>query len=84
MTADAVAAAGVTVLAGALFSALPHRDAAIPVGTVFTVIDNTAALPIAGEFTNLPDHSTFTAGENTFEVSYEGGDGNDLTLTVIP
>jgi len=23
-------------------------------------------------------------GSNTFQANYEGGDGNDLTLTVIP
>jgi len=23
-------------------------------------------------------------GNNTFQASYEGGDGNDLTLTVVP
>jgi hypothetical protein len=28
--------------------------------------------------------STLTAGSNTYAVSYEGGTGNDLTLTVVP
>jgi len=31
-----------------------------------------------------PNNSTFTAGRNNFQVSYEGGDGNDFTLTVLP
>jgi len=52
------------------------------VGTVFTIIDNTPAKPIAGNFSNLPDNSIFTQSGNIFQVSYEGGDGNDLTLTV--
>jgi len=51
-------------------------------GTVFTVISNTAAIPIVGTFSNLPDGATITIGDNTFEADYEGGDGNDLTLTV--
>ena len=45
---------------------------------------NTGALPISGTFTNLPNGSRFTAGNNTFQASYEGGDGNDLTVTVVP
>jgi hypothetical protein len=51
---------------------------------MFTVIDNTAATPIAGTFANLADGSTITIGSNTFQAGYEGGDGNDLTLTVVP
>ena len=35
-------------------------------------------------FANLPDGSTFTAAHNNFQVSYSGGDANDLTLTVVP
>ena len=53
-------------------------------GKVFVAISNTAATPISGTFANLPDGSTFTVGPNTFQVSYSGGDGNDLTLTVVP
>ena len=53
-------------------------------GTTLTVISNTAATPIVGTFANLPDHSIVTIGGNHFQVNYEGGDGNDLTLTVVP
>ena len=38
--------------------------------------------PIAGTFANLPDGATIKIGNNTFQANYEGGDGNDLTLTV--
>jgi hypothetical protein len=48
------------------------------------VINNTSATPIAGRFGNLPDGATVTVGSNTFLANYEGGDGNDLTLTVVP
>ena len=56
----------------------------LPVGQVFVVISNTAATPISGTFGNLSDGGSFRAGQNTFQASYEGGDGNDLTLTVVP
>ena len=39
---------------------------------------------ISGTFANLPDGSTFTVGRNTLQANYKGGDGNDLTLTVVP
>jgi hypothetical protein len=50
---------------------------------IFTVISNTSVNPITGTLANLPDGLTFTAGRNNFQGSYSGGDGNDLTLTVV-
>jgi len=79
--ADKVTANGVTI-SGARVSFVSCGNSALPPGTVFTITDNTAATPIAGTFNNLADGSTFTADGNTFQVSYEGGTGNDLTLTV--
>ncbi len=79
-----VASFGVTIDVGASFSALGYGGGIIPSGTVFTVIENTAATPIAGTFSNLADGSIFTANGNNFQADYQGGDGNDLTLTVVP
>jgi autotransporter-associated beta strand protein len=83
-TADKVAAFGVTVQSGAHISIGDLGTTSLPSGTILTVISNTGATPIAGTFSNLPDNSTVTVGSNTYQVSYEGGDGNDLTLTVVP
>ena len=83
-TADGVIASGVTIRSGAQFFLADIGGGAITAGTVFTAIDNTAATPIVGTFSNLPDDSTLTAGNNTFQVDYQGGNGNDLTLTVVP
>jgi len=82
-TADGVAANGVTISATALFNIFPRRNASIPIGAVFTVVDNQAATPISGAFANLPDGAMITIGSNKFQANYEGGDGNDLTLTVV-
>jgi hypothetical protein len=46
-------------------------------------VNNTAGTPISGSFANLADGASVTVGPNNFQVSYEGGDGNDLTLTVV-
>ena len=75
---------GVTIEPGAVFSFVGNRIAPIPVGTVFTLVRNNAASSISGNFINLIDGSTVTAGNNKLQVSYSGGDGNDLTLTVVP
>ncbi len=82
--ADNVIANGVTIDGAALFSFVGSGYAHLPLGAVFVVIENTSGTPIAGTFTNLTDGSAFTANGNTFRASYEGGDGNDLTLTVVP
>jgi autotransporter-associated beta strand protein len=52
-------------------------------GTTFTVLNNTSTNPIDGTFSNLPDGGIVTIGSTTFQANYEGGDGNDLTLTVV-
>ena len=81
---DQVIANGVTIEDGAQFAFKPVANKKLSVGQVFTAISNTSANPITGTFTNLADDSTFTIGNNTYQADYQGGDGNDLTLTVIP
>ena len=82
--ADKVVARVVGINSGAQFSFIGLHRVALTPGTVFTVISCTSTKPIAGTFSNLADGSTFSAKGNKFQVSYEGGDGNDLTLTVVP
>jgi autotransporter-associated beta strand protein len=77
-------AQSVTIDSSSTFSATARGTLQLPLGTVFTVISNTAVTPIAGTFANLPHGGTITVGSNTFQANYEGGDGNDLTLTVVP
>ena len=84
LVASKVIANTVTIQSGAQFAFANNQGVTVPVGTVLTVINNTAATPIAGVFDNLPDGLLFTDHGNKFEVSYEGGDGNDLTLTSVP
>jgi len=69
--------------AGGFCSGDPRGFALTP-GTTLTVIDNTSTDQISGTFANLPDGSILAIGSNTYQANYEGGDGNDLTLTVVP
>jgi hypothetical protein len=58
-------------------------------GQVFTIIDNRFAGPVVGYFaaSNYPEGALVTpldGGDVRFRISYTGGDGNDVTLTVVP
>lgn len=78
-----VIANGLTIESGAQFVlTAPKRK--LSAGARATVISNTSENPISGTFANLPDGATIRSGGNTYQANYEGGDGNDLTLTVVP
>jgi autotransporter-associated beta strand protein len=73
-------AAATVILAGPL-----HLNAApgILAGTSFTLIDNDGAEPVQGRFTDRPPATTFAESGYTWEISYTGGDGNDVVLTAV-
>jgi autotransporter-associated beta strand protein len=80
---DTFIAYTVSINSGATFSFVDLGNTALPSGTVLTVIKKRSPHAFIGTFGNLPDGSTFTVGNNTFQASYEGGpNGRDLTLTV--
>jgi autotransporter-associated beta strand protein len=81
---DKVVANGVTINSGATSNLSGTAQGILTQGTVLPVISNTAATPIAGSFSNLPDGAIVNVKGNNLQASYEGGDGNDLTLTVVP
>ncbi len=54
-----------------------------PGGSSFTLIDNDGSDPINGTLTGLAQGATFSTAGFTFQLSYTGGDGNDLVLTMI-
>ena len=80
---DQVVANGVTINNGATFNLSGQVQGILTQGTTLTVIKNTAATPIVGTFSNLPDGGIVNVNGNNFQASYEGGDRNDLTLTVV-
>ena len=82
--ASQVISLGVTINNGVPFTFLDTGTGTLATGTVFTVINNTSVSPIIGTFSNLANGSVFTSNGNNFQVSYTGGTGNDLTLTVVP
>ena len=79
---DLVIANGIRIV-GAQIAFNDVSSNALPLGTTFTTFDNKSSKPISGTFANLPDGGSVIVGSNTFQANYEGGDGNDLTLTVV-
>lgn len=78
---DLVIANGVTIN-DATLNLSGETEGSLKSGLTLTLISNTSANPISGIFSNLPDGGIITINGNNFLASYEGGDGNDLTLTV--
>jgi len=55
----------------------------LAVGQTFTILSKVAAGPITGTFAGIPQGGTVVGSNGTvFSVSYTGGDGNDIVLTV--
>ncbi len=54
-------------------------------GTVFTLVDlQNPATTVSGTFASLAQNTVFTQDGAQFRISYVGGTGNDLTVTVVP
>jgi len=80
---DLVVANGVTIT-GAKIKLRGKISGTLTPGLVLTVLSNTSANPISGTFSNLANGAIVTINGSNLQASYTGGDGNDLTLTVIP
>jgi autotransporter-associated beta strand protein len=80
---DKVIANGVTINGGNI-SLQGVTQGTLRTGLVLTVIGNTSVGPISGTFANLLDGQIVTINGNNLRADYQGGDGNDLTLTVVP
>jgi hypothetical protein len=52
-------------------------------GTSFVIIDNDSSDAVNGTFAGLAEGATFDIDGLSFGISYVGGDGNDVVLTVL-
>jgi autotransporter-associated beta strand protein len=53
-------------------------------GTSFTILNKTSAGAISGTFSGKPQGAVFPASGYNWQISYTGGNGNDITLTIPP
>lgn len=77
---------GTNNLGNAVLHVMPAFTTPVGIGDQFVIINNDGADAITGTFSGLPEGATVTAGFFTFAISYTGGSGNDvvLTLTSVP
>jgi|GEM_PF-5241299 len=65
-------------------AALVIRDTvSLPLSTTITLIKNDGTDAVSGTFTGLANFAFVTTNFNRFIISYNGGDGNDVTLTAV-
>ena len=77
-------AAASSVTLGGMFTAhLANGFNPVP-GDKYAIINNTGASPINGTFTGLAEGAKFQIDGVNFSISYVGGTGNDVVLTVFP
>lgn len=80
---DQLKVTGSVDVTGATLSLSLYNGFKPSVGQKYTIIDNdTAADPVTGTFSGLAEGATVTVSGYVFKVSYVGGDGNDVVLTV--
>jgi hypothetical protein len=72
-----------TVTLGGATLVLPAS--ATPIASAYTIIDNDGSNDaVVGMFDGLAQGATVTLGTKTFYLRYDGGDGNDVTLSTTP
>lgn len=76
---DTFTVGGSITLAGALdVIASPG----LTIGATFTILNKTSAGAVSGTFIAKPQGSVFNASGYNWLISYTGGDGNDVTLSI--
>lgn len=77
---DQLNAGGTVTLAGTLDLVCSPNLAP---GSTFTILNKTSTGAISGTFAGKANNSTFTDDGYTFQITYAGGTGNDIVLTLI-
>jgi autotransporter-associated beta strand protein len=78
-TNSSMSVGGSVTLAGNLDLIAPPG---LATGSSFTLISKTSAGAVSGTFAGLSEGSTFTASGYDWQITYAGGDGNDVVVTI--
>ena len=79
---DQIKVTGTVDLTGSTLDATLYGGFVPKVGQSYTIIDNDAADAVTGTFTGIANGGTYSNQGVTYTVNYDGGDGNDVVLTV--
>ncbi|TAE77122.1 MAG: hypothetical protein EAZ84_05535, partial [Verrucomicrobia bacterium] len=78
---DRLSVGGSVTLAG-------HLNLVVSPGTSgggsYVILNNRGSQAVSGTFTNLPENGQFIKGGIAWQITYRGGDGNDVVLTREP
>lgn len=77
---DQIAVTGTVSLSNAKLD-LSLLSGYAPTSGSFTIIDNDSLDAVTGTFSGLAEGASVTVGTTNFQISYIGGDGNDVVLT---
>jgi hypothetical protein len=64
-------------------SASIYNNYKATVGEKYVIVNNDGSDAVTGTFAGLTEGATFAVGDGQFRISYVGGDGNDIELTVL-
>jgi autotransporter-associated beta strand protein len=78
---DSIFVIGTVNLSNATLQVALGYDAVLD--SEYQIIDNDGADPILGQFAGLPEGAMFLTTNGTFRITYAGGDGNDVVLTLV-
>jgi autotransporter-associated beta strand protein len=56
----------------------------VPASGSFTIIQNAGTGTVSGTFAGLPEGAVFTAGGLQFQITYQGGSGHDVVVSIVP
>jgi fibronectin-binding autotransporter adhesin len=79
---DQTKVTGTVDLNGSTLNVIRYNNMVPRLNNTFTIIDNDGADAVTGTFTGLAQGATTTVDGITYTVSYTGGTGNDVVLTV--
>ncbi len=80
---DQLNVAGTVSLANATLTVIPNFTKPVSIGKQFIIITNNLVDAITGTFNGLAEGATNMAGGYQFTISYVGGTGNDVVLTLV-
>jgi autotransporter-associated beta strand protein len=78
---DMLAVRGSVALGDATLQALLHFSSSV--GDLFKIIDNDGTDKVLSPFVGLAEGALVTVNGIRYQISYKGGDGNDVTLTHV-
>jgi hypothetical protein len=80
---DQLNVTGTVNVTGATPDVVLYDGFAPKVGDSFTIINNDGSDPVIGTFSGLPGGTAFASQGVDYRISYKGGTGNDVVLTVV-